>query len=307
MLKKLTVILLLVIALSSCSTEQKRKETKLNSTEFVTQDMREEKKATEIGVKSRTLTTYFYEPDAKLNDLGYVVEEIFYDEIGNKAVQIRYAAGGLIDLQYEWHYDDDGNMRYSRTTDMYGKELYYRESEYNYEGDEIKREEREKKGSDELETLFTYDENKLLTEKLLRKAKGSVVTRTVYTYSDSNIIHLQNFDVNGKLKDERLYTYDSLGYVDTELLKQGEHFSNKTDYKFDSAGRVLEIDEGYFRRTFIYNQNGDVLEEYAYNQDGFLQQKLIFEYNEKGLIKSRIKTDGEETPVIFTKYEYEFF
>lgn len=306
MLKKLTIFALILVVFG-CSSEQKKKELKLNSTEFITQDMREELKATELGVKSRKLTTYFYEPDGKLNDHGYVVEEIFFDELGNKAVQIRYAAGGLIDLQYEWHYDDEGNMRYSKTTDMYGKEFYYRESEYNIAGNEIKREDREKKGSDELETLFTYNEQGLLTEKLVRKAKGSVITRTEYSYTDSNIVHLKNFDVNGKLKDERLYTYDSLGYLDTELLKQGETFSNKTDYKFDPKGNVLEIDEGYFRRTFAYNANGDVIEELAYNMDGFLQQKLLFEYDENGLVKSRIKTDGEETPVILTKYEYEFY
>jgi len=306
-MKKFLLPLLLLPLLFACSNKQKVKELKLASNEFMTQDMKEEIKAAKLGVKSRTLITYFYDKYGKKAEKGDKVEEIFYDESGNKAVQIRYASGGLVDLQYEWHYDDDGNMRYSKTTDMYGTELFYRESEYNAEGDEINREERDKKSREEIETIYTFGDNGKLIEELRRHKMGSVVSRKVFKYDSTKIVAIENYDLNGIKRGQRVYQYDSLGYVSKEILSEGPNFSNTTNYTFDKNGNILEIDEGYFRRTFEYDDNGNVIVETAYNQDGYLQQKLIFAYNSKGLIESRIKTDGEESPVIFTEYQYEFF
>lgn len=306
---KTFLILLLVIISAACSGKRERNIKPLNipSHQVVTPEIKEEYLMSKNKVKSRTTTTYFYNQTGKRSKQGDIVDELLFDEYGNKAVQLRYAGGGIIDLQFEWHYNDNDQVISSKTTDPGGKVFYSRESEYDDNGNEIRRMERELKSRDDMEILYTYNDSGFLEKVMKREKRGKIIANEYYHYKDSNLVNIEIFNLNGVKTNERFFEYDSLGRITKITKKELPNFESFEKFSYDKNGNLTVYDEVYFKRVYEYDENNFLITETAYDKDGYQQQKLIFTNNSMGLPVSRIKTDGEDIPIIYTEYEYEFF
>jgi hypothetical protein len=61
------------------------------------------------------------------------------------------------------------------------------------------------------------------------------------------------------------------------------------------------------KRTYVSDEKGNVIEHKMFLTDGRRQIRLVFKYNQKGLMSDWIRYDNKENVVLHYAYEYEYY
>jgi len=197
-------------------------------------------------------------------NFGYT-ETYDYNQWGDISVMITESNDGSI-LNTEFQYDDNKYLIKKVTTNSEGKTTYIKENVYDENNNIIKEKEQDK--TNNRETIITY------------------------SYDDENrLIEVQR---NGA---KNIYTYDQDGsYTVTSDTSAGVNYYNKN-------GKLTESVLDKSRALYIYDENGNLLEEKGYN-DGELTHFSVYTYDDFGklLEKSVYQNDELVSKVI---YEYD--
>ena len=97
------------------------------------------------------------------------------------------------------------------------------------------------------------------------------------------------------------------GQLTSETVKSQGISPVISKYIYDNKNNLIEIDKGYYRQVFEYNDNGEVIKETHFDGDDGMQQRTDMVYNHLGLMVERIRFDGLNQPAILTHYEYSFY
>src|SRR5690554_1081903 len=108
------------------------------------------------------------------------------------------------------------------------------------------------RGGSSSDTYVIYDEkgNELETKSF--NHDGSLSYRSIFEYKNNKLINRKSYRGSGKLDVNWIYKYDHYG----NLI---EMIPNKESY--------------FFRQVYVYDDNGNRIEENSFNSDGSLHSK----------------------------------
>ena len=134
-----------------------------------------------------------------------------------------------------------------------------------------------------LEKKYNY-ENKKLMKEIVSGSKGTLLTEKEYEYDNGNQIGFIERNNRGDIINRHRYEYDSNGQ---KILEQW----------FEKR------EEPILTKHFKY-LNGLLIEELQYDRDGVLEQKILSEYDDNGLIQRKRWIDANENLILENVYTY---
>jgi len=267
---------------------------------------REHLKAKDYKIKKRTATSYFYTNEGKLQKKGTKVEEVIYYENGDKKELTRFASTGDIDLKWTYKYDSDGNIVSAKTENNNGEVFYQRDSKYE-DGLEVERYELELGQKKEVNIKYDYDDFGNIIEETAKDMNGDLFSRIEFEYKKNVLIKSSFYDSKGSLSKMTINSYDSTGNKIREIITYPTTTVDTVKYIYDNRKNIVVFDQGYFAQKYFFDEKDNMLSEEWYVKGRGKQGTFKFIYNDKGLVVERIRYDSFDEPVIYTKYEYEFF
>ena len=188
-----------------------------------------------------------------------------YNQWGAISVIIGESNDGIVQ-KTEFQYDDNKNLIKEIRTDSEGKTTYIKEIFYDENNNIIKEEEQNKGLNIESITTYSYDGENRITE----------------------------MQINGVKK---IYTYVQDGsYTVTSDTNAGINY-------YDKDGKQTESVLDKSRALYIYDENGNLLEEKGYN-DGELIYFSVYTYGDYGNLLEKSVYRNEEL-IIKVIYEYD--
>lgn len=274
--------------------------------EIIEQNVKELNKAKELKVKVRKRYAGFFGSNGSRPTKMVLVEELIFDENGNRKNHIRYKSTGEVDLNYEFHYDSNGNLISMDTYDGHGNLKGRRESQYDQNKNEIVRKLMDSRNPGELKTEYKYDNQNKLIKTINYKKDNNVVSTQTFEYDGELLKKSITRDSNGQLLSEVSYEYNSEGYLIKETQK-GVQGNTTRNYEYDNKGNLIRVIDQQSRREFKYDSNGNLIEDKLFLSDGSRQFRVTFSYYDNGLQKEEIRYSNDERPAFIAKYEYEFY
>ena len=176
--------------------------------------------------------------------------------------------------------------------------------------------------------------------------KNKLWSITTYYYDSTNrLITEQSFDINNIKTDIKHYFYDNkdniIEIIDSAYINSTQMTVYSKLKKYDSKNRIVYMQsfknkDLFHREKYIYNDNQNVVTTLKFNNlsdssiwslsktvfdnsnprkmtqkfwttiDGITENRLVYKYNRKGLLKYIYEYNGLEL-VKYTKYKYKFY
>lgn len=271
-----------------------------------------------------------YPPSPFLYSDEMYLNENHQQNIGIKSMKVKVYQGIDTLIAYT-KYDKKGRIiEYKSELDadtafyQYKKNNYWISVKFGAKGKQIKRHFKIKKDTiSSIEKIYTngkslskyyYDSNQHITKAI---HNDSVIQ--FYTYSNNQLIGYSE-RTNGILKDSMNYHYsgDTVFYS-SYLILQNEIYKSEEVYGIIHEGKLIQINSlEYYggknwitrRYFFNYNEQGKLVEtgeEYPVNNEFERDYTEVFNYNENGLLKSRILIFKNHTSKPLCEYYYEMY
>lgn len=186
--------------------------------------------------------------------------------------------------------------------------------------------------------FYKFNRNGCLTEQKSFDIDDRLSCRSVHKYVGGNCVRETNYNCEGDIESENFSKYDRSGNKTEEVRKdENGNIACRNEYEYDQQGRVsqhITFDaSGKFaeKRVYEYNENGDVLSETVldeqnqelgrrqtvYHANGLVQEtadyykgdltsKVLYEYDEKGLLLSTLTIPYGAEYVAEAKCVYEY-
>ena len=235
--------------------------------------------------------------------------EYVYDAFGNLREEHHCDYHGHREMSY-W-YDETGKYTSGRKYDqMTALDRY----EYDEEGRLEVHTELYASGKEGKSTLYVYDEKGDLSETKTKAGTLKYATDKTYQIerdSENRIISekCNSTGIGNPLMYYYTYTYDAQGQL---IRKQSEKNGSFTTYEYDTNGNLIcQVDNQasgkYWRYTYTYNENNDMLTYTVQQSDSLPQLKVEKEYDARGRVIKHTEyfTGNVFSEVIVTTYEYD--
>ncbi len=186
--------------------------------------------------------------------------------------------------------------------------------------------------------FYKFNRNGCLTEQYSYDIDNRLSTKSVHKYKDGNCVRETNYNGEGDISSENYKMYDTQGNKTEEVRRdENGNISSRYEYVYDQKGHVTEYKlmdaDGNLdvRRVYQYNEQGNVTSETIYNSKdemvsrketvyntngsvketsdyfkGELSSKVLFEYDEKGLLISTLTVPYGAQFVAEAKCVYEY-
>lgn len=301
--------ILLILFIVSCGSPDVEKVINPNAKEYkkieVSQESKEEEKIKLKKVKERRTYSKFTDFIIKGGGKEVLVERINYDKNGNITEQYRYSATG-VQNQWLFDYDEFGNKKSIQLYDVY-QNLIEKE-DYEFASNGILKKIKYSKGKQITYFEYYYDKFYNLVEKQYFDAKKNLTTSTKYKYKnsllDSVIIYSNNLVIN-----TITFEYDSLKRRAAEKLFQHDKMINTYEYIYDDFNNLIHINNlKLSKNDYVYDNDGNIKEETIYDKNGNQQTRMVYEYlPNNGLLKNKVKFDGENNAALEIRFEYDYY
>lgn len=214
----------------------------------------------------------------------------FYDQNGNYLEELRYDEKEEIRFKYVFKYSVDSLerrsigydnndsvstiliMKYNNTGVVYdykqinpkGELLNHQKSEFNAKG--------------QLKRSYAYLNHPIVNKYFLSG-------KYFYKGSDRNYYKSKLYNERGQLKSIHRYEYDDKGQMVAKYLVSNNERFLVYSAKYNSENKVVEMtfiskNESFFNKErkleFLYNDNGDLIEEKTYLNGELLEKKKYF-------------------------------
>ncbi len=302
------VLVLAFILSGSCSfiTAQDFNPSVKKKSDIVSQEEKEFNKIKQLKVKTRTKYAVFNDGSNQTPGKKVLLSVELFNKKGLLTKMTEQNSAGNVISHYTFTYDSKGRPIKAEGKDDAGK-LNTQISKYDSHGNEIER-------------------------SLISVGRKRYETNAVMKYDNSgNVIEINNFE-NDKLRDQQLIEYEnnvrrktfyldkngdtvlvstpeynSVGKLIKEERKEPNGATLTYNYKYDSAGNLVEMVDYETKRNYTSDEKGNVTEYKMYLLDGRRQIRLVFKYNSKGLQSEQIRYDNAESVVLHMVYEYEYY
>ena len=273
--------------------------------DFVSQEEKEFNKIKQLKVKTRSKYAVYYDMPNQISDKKILLTVETFNKKGLLTEMTEQNSSGNVISYYKFVYNSKGRHLKAEGKDDTGKSNTQM-SKYDSRGNEIERRLISiGRKRFEAKSVLNYDKNGNVIEiknyendKLSDQQKitymNNVRTRTTFLNQkrDTALVSIPEYDSSGKLiKEERKDGKSTLSYI----------------YKYDANGNLNEMIDIETKRSYASDEKGNVIEYKMYLLDGRRQIRLVFKYNTNGLQSEQIRYDNNETVVLHTVYEYEYY
>lgn len=310
--RKIYLLALLTFVVFSCSKSKEEKSNLIKPKKpwLITQEDVEEKKALQLGVKKRDAYTYFYDMYGKVAERGDIVEEVFFNEDGLKEKQIRYGGGKMVDREWDFEYDDDGNILIAKTYDHSGKIVYESLNDFNGDGLEESSEVFDANFKKKRFITNSYYKTRI-TSTTIKAENGDIIERHIYSYNPDSSYSVTKTGARERFLQRTERYFDNKSMLAAEIITDNRPATDTTYFRYDSKGNLILKKNSMYTYTFLYDENNNRVEEVMYYTDKkgfeFKQMKLVYVYGEKGLLYERYRYDSDDNPIIVTRYNYLYY
>ena len=184
----ITVFLILMTLINSCSSDKLKKVDNPNSKEYekivIDQEPKELAKAKNAKVKVRRTFSKFTDHIVKGGGKEVLVEKINFGKDGNKSEQYRYVSEEL-HTQWLFEYDEYGNKKLVETYDAFQKPID--KTYFDYASNGILSEKWNESKNKKIYYEYFYDDNYNLTKIHLIDNKGKLYSTSSYKYNEGKL------------------------------------------------------------------------------------------------------------------------
>ncbi len=297
-MRKITVLLAFGL-LIACATEQASTYEEDNATRSSTANAKKtipidndwSKKNLKGAVKERTVWVYSPSATGEIDKkalLGGV--EVVYNEAGNKVTWKSYDEKKQLLDAWEYHYNTAGNLKERKTINGPVTRLF----------------------------MYRYNKEQQL-EQSIEQTNGSLVKTTNYQYDDKGqlVTSVSLFDESDN-ENKRQQRYNSKGQlIELQVFDENEVLQLKKRYAYDEQGREVEqaIYSGSnipsYKRKFVYDEQGNYAKDWAYLEDGTLNERDAFTYqytyDKQGNWLTMTKTNQSGQPLEYSTQTLVYF
>ena len=161
------------------------------------------------------------------------------------------------------------------------------------------------------EVRYEYDEQGRLLA-LVDLIEGEHYTTERYTYNDEGMVEsISHFGADSSLQSVTIHARDLEGNEIETTTLEGEDTMSHVQYRYDNLGNKIESKHWSFGNYsgsfyYVYDANGNVIEETQDLPDGLYNGRTTTSYNEQGLVAERSSYTLHGRLEGTSKYEYEF-
>lgn len=201
-----------------------------------------------------------------------------YDDRGNLTERVSYDPGNIVDVKVNYKYDTHGRLL---------EELWYRPGYAHIAN------------GDYHKTIYKYDDQKRVSEKLDYDGQNQLVLRLTQTYNKDGAIKeevcanpVRGYSICPAGK--RVYKYDSSG----NQIEQAQYnidgaYTGGIFRKFNDQGKVIEFEQpGIIRVVSFYDPNGVEIESDIYSSDGRISNKAKYDSKGREVMRTGLRPDG---------------
>lgn len=276
-----------------------------DSKEIKDQPTKELEKATQLKVKVRRKKAGFFLRNGERPSKLTLIEELYFNEKGQRTRLIRYTATGGIDMIYQYAYDNGGKLIATEVYDNFGNLTTRKESEYDSKGNETSRRILTSRSINEQKIVLQYDSlNHLVNER--EYIGENLNTEKKYFYEGNLLTKVHGYNAKGNMVAEINYFYNDQGYLEKEIQK-ASNMVNEVLYSYDEDGNLITIKNKQTVRQMNYDESNNLIEDKLFLSDGSRQYRVTFSYYKNGLQHEEIRYANNERPAYLAVYEYEFY
>ncbi len=297
-------------------------------------------------MQTRTIRRYTFEHrplhfgQASGSDFEYLSIETHYDEKGNITDETKYLPDGKPEEvnRFAWspegrmtehvmemvsegmqdviRYEHDAAGRVVKEQKHYGDDpgeavLYA----YNENGDIVEIRKTDADGDFESCERFEYNDKGSVIRRLATAEDGTIQQRSEMDYDTSgNLSERRDYDAGGNLVSRTEYAYNGKNAVEAVIQRNAEgKLTESVRYRYDERDNVVEKEiRDFHPRTFrfTFNEKNECTEEMVYDQNGQLNTKRLFEYDDAGRLLRELTYHMDVNRGDLNKghrFEYEFY
>ena len=217
--------------------------------------------------KEIELDTYTYDSNGNLLEVeqdkytnGLLLEKDYYNNSWERIKQDNYDSNGNLIENSLFTYNSSGNLL-EVEQDKYTNDLLLEKDYYNGSWERIKQDNYDSNGNLIENSLFTYDSKSNLLEVEQDKYTNDLLLEKDYYNGSWERIKQDNYDSNGNLIENSLFTYDSK--------------SNLLEVEQDKYTNSLLLEKDY------YNGSWERIKQDNYDSNGNLIENSLFTYDSK--------------------------
>ena len=206
-----------------------------------------------------------------------------YDESGNTIRESKLSGDGVLEFDYSYQYDSEGNM-----LTMQGKRIANDSAlEHSYE--------------------YKYDENGRQIEGIQYASDGSIISKYSAKYDESgNFVEGNDVQYDSSNSTRYLAGYNELGYMTEETKyivyeykeKEGLQTEFRNEYRYDDLGNLL-LEIGYgkygdfsYKYGYEYDEEGNLIKAYSYSASDTIVSVYEASYDDEGNLVRFILSDA---------------
>lgn len=228
---------------------------------------------------------------------GLLVNEVHYDEQGNEIARFTYNSEGELEEHIKMKLEN--GLPVEERLELNGEPAEYVSRTFDEKGRLITLTKHYLEGGNDT-TTYTYEGDHLVLKQVV-DSDGEEGEKSQWKYSDNKLQHEVNYDNDGDLENEKIYTYDDDGLLSeiTEIA-YNDGVAEKTvsvmdeqerliaEKKYDAKGRLVA------RNIITYNEDGKAIQIEEENTRG--KKIVTMEYDEAGNNTFQQETDFDGSP-----------
>lgn len=186
------------------------------------------------------------------------------------------------------------------------------ESLYNERGHETSSVLFNEDGEIENKSMFEVGEDGNILSQIHYERSNDLVERTDFFDTDDSIQYKSEITTKDGSKTIHEYHYNQIGNTDLITIKNEDGSVEAYEiFKFNDKKAVIEevrTNENYvpqFTKKLFYDQIDRLLKEEYFDSKNRLHRVVDYQYNERGLLETKIDTNQEFSSITLNKYTYD--
>jgi hypothetical protein len=202
----------------------------------------------------------------------------FYNNDGLLAELSRYGTDGLLVWKNIYKYGKHKQIINEASYDFDGSLNWQDKYKYNNENHLIEKSSYlDGEGEEFISHTFRYNSEKQLAKETSYYPDGKRSSDFIYTYnSDGKLIEEKFYDYNKNLTLKDKYRYDQ-----NDNLKEWN--------LVDNNGNLINNYEGFAKKIYQYNREGNITDIEMFNENGTVVRKILYNYGKDGRLIESVK------------------
>lgn len=264
------------------------------------------------GINSCYIKEYNYSFGSR-DEEGKTIEYFEYNQDGYEIFNIKYD-NGRIESKSESIYDDNNNMINYSEYDAFNNLISKRKNIYDEFSNHTKSLGFNNFGMIEVVQYFSHDPNGRLTGMETQYSKG-IYSAGKFKYEGNNLIEEVFYDSLGRVWSK--FTYEYLNNKKIKEVRLSDDGSKllEIQYLYIDRSHVEETINWYFKgnpkpliskKYYTYDKNSRKIEAYNNKEDGSLNWRIKYKYDNNGNPLEEILYNSFDEPEKITVYEYHY-